>query len=197
MLGSARKSSLQLLILMFLVASLVLFGDKMIVAASSQIVYPLASGIYVKSPTNNTYTTSLLTLNASVNALVARNIKISMTYSLDGMPNNTLPTTIHSLEHSFQAIILGTADLPPLSFGSHNITVYTKYEVHDATMGGVYYSKYVYYDNNTVYFTISTNSESKIPEFSSSVPLLTILLPATITATIYRRSIRKHNRGRQ
>jgi hypothetical protein len=197
MLGSARKSSLQLLFLVFLVAGLVLFGDKAVVAASSQTdYYPLASGIYIRSPTNSTYTSGLLTLNASVNSLVARNIKTSMTYSLDGMPNNTLPITIHSREHSFQAIILGTANLPALSSGSHNITVYAKYEVHDANMGGVYYSKYVHYANTTVYFTVNTNSESKIPEFSSLAPLLIILLPATITAIIYGRGIRKHNRGR-
>ena len=198
MFNSARKcSSLQMLISVFLVASLVLFGVQKVVAASSQTDYPLASGIYIRSPTNRTYTSSLLTLNASVTGLVASNIKISMTYSLDGIPNNTLPTVIHSREHSFQATIIGTADLPTLSYGSHNITVYAKYEVNDASMGGVYYSKYVHYDNSTVCFTISTNPVQEIPEFPSWTPLLIILFSVTITAIIYRRNIRKHNRGRK
>ncbi|MGD2066909.1 MAG: hypothetical protein PVI43_07075 [Candidatus Bathyarchaeota archaeon] len=196
MLYSARKSSIQLLILVFLVAGLVLFGEQKVVEASSQTDFPLASGISVKSPTNRTYTSNLLTLNASISSLVARNIKISMTYSLDGMPNNTLPTRIHSREKSLIATVIGTADLSPLSCGSHNITVHVKIEVTDAYMGGVQYSKYVHYDNSTVYFTISTILESEIPEFPSSAPLLIILLPATITVLIYRHSIRKNNLGR-
>ncbi len=321
MFKSARKcSSLQLLIWVFLVSILVLLGISNVSASSSSPVtwvklyggalddeaaaivqtdYPLASGIYIRSPTNRTYSSSLLTLNASVTALVASNIKISMTYSLDGMPNNTLLTVIHSREHSFQATITGTADLPTLSYGSHNVTVYAKYEVNNASMEGVYYPKYVHLDNSTVYFTISdtippdelippiisnlslenktynstelllsfnidktvswiaycldnqanrtmaglydpniwgnqfnktltglsdgshslvvyanntagktgasetvyftvsTNSEQKIPEFPSWTPLLIILLSVTMTAIIYRRSIRKHNQGRK
>lgn len=198
MLNSARKySCLQSLILVSLVSSLFLFGVHEVVAASSQIDYPLASGIYIISPTNTTYTSRLLTLNASVTGLVASNIKISMTYSLDGMPNNTLPTVIHSREHSFVVTRTGTADLPMLSYGSHNLTVYAKHEITDASIEGVYYSKYVQYKNCTVYFTVNTTSELDIPEFPSSAPLLTILLPATITALIYRSSIRKHNRGKR
>jgi hypothetical protein len=199
MLDSARKSSIiQLLISMFLVAGLILFGEQKVVAASSQTnYYPLASKTYIRSPTNSTYTSNLLTLNASVNGLVARNIKISMTYSLDGMPNKTLPTTIHPREHSLiSATITGAAALQPLYSGSHNITVYTKYEINDATMGGAYYSEYIHYDNSTVYFTVSTTLTSEIPEFPSSAPLLIILLSATTTALIYRHSIRKHNQRR-
>ncbi len=164
-----------------------------VVAASSQTDYPLASGIYIRSPTNRTYTSSLLTLNASVTGLVASNIKISMTYSLDGMTNNTLPTVIHSREHSFQATIIGTTDLPTLSCGSHNITIYAKYEVNDASMEGVYYSKYVIYDNSTVYFTIRTNSVQEISEFPSWIPLLIMLVAVVIVAFIYRRKLQ--NRG--
>lgn len=291
------KKALAVAFVLALLISLV--AGVHVVAASSQIDYPLASGIYIRSPTNRTYTSSLLTLNASVTGLVASNIKRSMTYSLDGMPNNTLPTVIYSREHSFQATIVGTADLPTLSYGSHNVTVYAKHEVNDASMGGVYYSKYVHYSNSTVcftisdsippdelippvisnlsienktynstelllsfnidttvswlaycldnqanrtmagfydpniwgnqfnktltglsdgshslivyanntagktgasetvYFTVSTNSEQKIPEFPSWTQLLIILLSVTMTAIIYRRSIRKHNQGRK
>jgi hypothetical protein len=208
MLDSARKSSrLQLLILVILVSSLVLLGISNVGASSSstagdklyggalddaaiaivQTDYPLASGIYIKSPSNSTYNIPLLTLNVSVTALVFRNLGFSMTYSLDGMNKNTIPLMIHPRENSFQAIITGEVNLPTLSYGSHNVTVFAEYTINNEVSR---------LDNSTVYFTVDTNLESEIPEFPSSAPLLIILLPVTITAIIYRRSIRKHNRGR-
>ena len=186
MLDSAKR--LQLLISVFLVTGLVVFGDQKVVEASSQTnYYPLASGIYIKAPTNSTYNTPLLTLNVNVTALVFRNVGVSMTYSLDGMDNNTIPLIIHPRENSFQALITGEVNLPTLSYGSHNVTVFAEYTINN---------KVSRLDNSTIYFTVSTNLTSEIPEFPSSAPLLIILLPATITATIYRHSICKHNQGR-
>jgi predicted secreted protein len=48
-----------------------------------------------------------------------------------------------------------------------------------------------------IWFTKADPSGEVIPEFPSWTPLLMFLLPAIITAAIYRRSIRKHNRGRK
>jgi hypothetical protein len=207
MLVSARKSSrLQLLILVIPVSSLVLLGISNVGASSSspaadklcggmlddasvsvvQAGYPLASEIFIKSPSNITYNNTLLTLNVSVNSLVFRNLGVSMTYSLDGLNNNTIPLIIHPRENSFQAIITGEVNLPTLSYGSHNVTVFAEYTINNEVSR---------LDNRTVYFTVDTTLESEIPEFPSSA-LLIILVPATITATIYGRSIRKHNRGR-
>ena len=312
MFKSARKcSSLQLLILVFLVSILVLLGISNVSASSSSPVtwvklyggalddeaaaivqtdYPLASGIYIRSPSNRTYSISLLTLNVSVTALVGSNIGVSMTYSLDGMNKNTIPLITHTHAKSFQAIITGSVNLPTLSCGSHNVTVFAEYTINNElvhldnstvyftisdtippdelippiisslslenktynsaeilfsfnidktvswiaycldnqanrTMAGLYDPKIwgnqfnktltglsdgshslVVYANNTagktgasetVYFTVSTNSESEIPEFPSWTPLLIILLSVTMTAIIYRRSIHKHNQGRK
>ncbi len=48
-----------------------------------------------------------------------------------------------------------------------------------------------------IWFTKADPSGEVIPEFPSWTPLLIISLSVTITAIIYRRNIRKHNRGKK
>ncbi len=116
------------------------------VKADSQTEYPLASGLGITSPSNRTYISNLLTLNVTITAIVASNIRISMTYSLDGMINNTIPLITHSRENSFQATITGSVILPALSYGSHNVTVFAEHTINN---------ELVHLDKNTVYFTRS------------------------------------------
>jgi len=141
-----------------------LAAGVLVVKASSQTNYPLASGIGITSPSNRTYTSSLLTLNVSVTALVASNIRISMIYSLDGMNNNTIPLITHSRENSFQARITGSVTLPTLSYGSHNLTVFAEHTINN---------ELAHFDNHTVYFTISDTipPDELIPPVISNLSL--------------------------
>jgi len=72
--------------------------------------------------------------------------------------------------------ITGEVALPELSEGQHNITVYAKYLANQV----------VAFDESTVYFTISTNSEQKIPEFPSWI-VLPLTMMATLIAVVVRR----------
>ena len=152
------------------------------VKADSQTGSPFFSGINIISPSNSTYSSSLLTLNVSVTTLGGSNIKISMNYSLDGTYNQTIPVTIqYPTGNSFMmALHTGLADLPALPEGSHNITVYVEYEYPNNNRFVTPFPGTItqFYDS-TVYFTISANSEQNIPEFPSW-----IVLPLLITATL-------------
>ena len=134
------------------------------VKADSQTEYPLASGLGITSPSNRTYISNLLTLNVTITAIVASNIRISMTYSLDGMINNTIPLITHSRENSFQATITGSVILPALSYGSHNVTVFAKHTINN---------ELVHLDKNTVYFTRSDMipPDELIPPIISNISL--------------------------
>ena len=147
-----KKTTSALTLILALLFSIVV--GMHVVAASSQTDYPLASGIYIISPSNRTYSSRLLTLNVSVTTLAGSNIDISMTYSLDGMYNDTIPIVIHSRDNSFQSTITGLVTLPELPYGSHSVTVYAEYDLYNVGMNGVYYQKYIHLDNSTVYFTI-------------------------------------------
>ena len=151
------------------------------VKASSQTEYPLASGLDITSPSNTTYISSLLTLNVSITTIDASNIRISMTYSLDGMFNNTIPLITHSRENSFQATKTGSVILPTLSYGSHNVTVFAEHTINN---------ELAHLDKNTVHFTIRSNSEQEIPEFPSWI-ILPFFIVATLVVMIVKNNIRK------
>jgi hypothetical protein len=158
------------------------------VKGDSQTGAPFFSGIDINSPSNSTYSSRLPTLNVSVTTLGGSNLKISMNYSLDGSRNQTIPTTIqYPTGNSFMlALHTGLADLPALPEGSHNITVYVEYEYPN-------HGRFVnepdtitaFYDS-TVYFTISTDSEQEIPEFTSWL-ILPLTMMATLIATAMKR----------
>jgi hypothetical protein len=134
------------------------------VKADFQTEYPLASGLGITSPSNRTYISNLLTLNVTITAIVASNIRISMTYSLDGMINKTIPLITHSRENSFQATITGSVILPSLSYGSHNVTVFAEHTINN---------ELVHLDKNTVYFTRSDMipPDELIPPIISNISL--------------------------
>lgn len=115
---------------------------------------PISSGIGIISPSNTTYRHGLLSLKVMMVSLVAGNSERSMTYSLDGKANVTVPLVIQGHDRSFQATITGSVTLPELPEGSHSVTVYSEYALYSFTANGVYYPKYAVWDHNTVYFTI-------------------------------------------
>jgi hypothetical protein len=122
-----------------------MFGVQVVkvVKASS----PISSGIRIISPTNITYSPSLLALKALTSGLGARNIYYSMVYRLDGKDNVTMPIVKQTHEMSFQITIIGSATVPELSEGSHSITVYQKIEVNTSAPSTLW-------DSTTVYFTV-------------------------------------------
>jgi hypothetical protein len=183
-----------LMLILALLTSLV--SGVQIVKADSQTVPPFFSGINIISPSNSTYSSSLLTLNVSVTTLGGSNIKISMNYSLDGTYNQTIPVTIqYPTGNSFMlALHTGLVNLPALPEGSHNITVYVEHEYPNYNK---YFSPFpgtvTQLYNSTVYFTISTNSEQKIPEFPSWTPILIMLIAVVAVAVFYRHNLHKQD----
>lgn len=80
----------------------------------------------VISPSNNTvYSSNLLTLNFTQVVLFnpPSSANITVVYSIDGKENATIPI----IPLDYMHIITGLSDLPHLSKGSHNMTIYGKY----------------------------------------------------------------------
>jgi hypothetical protein len=162
------------------------------VNADSQPVSPVLSGVNIVSPSNSTYSSSLLTLKANVTTLGGSNIKTSMDYSLDGTSNQTIPITIeYPAGNSFtMALHIGLLDLPTLSEGSHNITVYVACEYPNNNRFVNEPDTITAFYNSTVHFTISTNSEQEIPEFPSWI-VLPLFLTVTLAVTLCRKKLSK------
>lgn len=127
---------------------------------------PFASPIGIVSPMKfANYTTNLLTLNVSQTILAASNIHYTLTYSIDGKANESLPfVTKPAYEGSIlQGFLIGTVDLPMLSDGPHYITIYEAIEIVTATVqtGAA---------SDTVYFTINTGAPNGIifPQLTDS-----------------------------
>jgi hypothetical protein len=162
------------------------------VEADSQPVSPVLSNISIVSPSNSTYNSSLLTLNADVTTSGGSNIHTSMNYSLDGTSNQTIPLTIeYPAGNAFtMALHIGLVDLPPLNEGSHNITVYVKCDYPNNGRFPNEPDTITAFYNSTIYFTINTNPEQQIPEFPSWA-ILPLLLAATLTVILYRKKMHR------
>jgi hypothetical protein len=178
--GGGMKNTVSALMLVLALYILPVAGAHL-VEADSQLVSPVLSNVNIVSPSNSTYNSSLLTLNANVTALGGSNIHTSMSYSLDGACNQTMPLTIeYPAGNSFtMALHVGGVDLPPLSEGSHNITVYVACEYPNNDRFANEPETITASYNSTVYFTVNTSAEQQIPEFQSW-----IILPLLITAAL-------------
>ena len=94
--------------------------------------YTVAYQPYIMFPSNySTYNSGSLTLNVSFHAMIFANTQYSMTYSLDGKDNESLPLVMYyygswiiNPENWERNHIDGSVVLPELSEGSHRITVY-------------------------------------------------------------------------
>jgi hypothetical protein len=157
-----RRTELALALMLVLFS--VMFSVQVVKVAKA--TSPVSSEISIISPTNTTYSSSLLTLRVSMIALVARNSNVSMAYSLDGRDNVTIPIEIRGREMSFQAAISGSLPLSELSVGPHSVTVYSEYILYNFTAMGVYHPKYVVWGHNTVYFTVDDGVSPVISNLS-------------------------------
>lgn len=160
--------------------------------------FPLASRIKIESPSNGVYSSNTLVLNVSCKFLLGPKYA-SMSYSLDGKENFTLPisatiepveatrtyengTTV-TLNTTFMVpyTLRGEAVLADLSEGAHQITVYARYVANND----------VGLDENSVCFTIDSNGEQEIPEFPSWTPLLVTGVTLVVVCGFFRKKIRQ------
>ncbi|MCW4017899.1 MAG: hypothetical protein NWF00_04365 [Candidatus Bathyarchaeota archaeon] len=116
-----------------LVVSAVLFSLVLLVAglncevAEANFV-PGPPGIVFKSPVNKTYNLGSLSLNVTLSAFFDfENATRQVEYSLDGKENVSVPTVYWGLGEDFFSTVTAQADLPVLTEGSHNLTVYATY----------------------------------------------------------------------
>jgi hypothetical protein len=125
----------------------------------------LVSPISINSPSNATYSTNQVCLNFTVKSLVdTHDADITMTYSIDGNDNVTIPTSemlvpvwadiTYANGTKTKAVsstlsyysISGLVSLENLQQGQHSLTVFARYDMHSMHK--------IAFDNKTVYFTI-------------------------------------------
>jgi hypothetical protein len=136
------------------------------------------SGTGIISPAKGSSTQNPVTLNVITGGLGGSNIFYSMSYSLDGKENVSIPVKIQSYNNSFQVGVTGLTILPILPDGLHIVTVYTLEQWQTNP-------PHAFWSSNEVDFTINdlgaqiysptayptNNSTPTVPEF----PTLTIL----------------------
>lgn len=157
---------LKVFVLGFLTASLLGIQTTKAQYTADGQGFILVSPINITSPSNRTYTPQSLTLNFTVRSFLdSSTANITMVYCIDGKTNTSIltqstpvplmseitdanGTTTTSISIQSYYLITGWAALPEMSEGSHNITVYAKYQ-----LPGSYHN--VGLDNRTVCFTVN------------------------------------------
>jgi hypothetical protein len=188
--GMTRSSMVMLLILMMLLLPFV--GLCSVEAEDSPVGFPLLYKINIMSPSNSTYNSNALVLDVNATTIGGANIYTSISYSLDGASNKTIPLTIeYPAGNTFMmAQHLGAVDLQPLTDGTYKVTVYVtcdypnngKYPNEPDRIVAVY--------NSTVHFTVNANSEQQIPEFQSLI-ILPLCIIVALAVAIYRKKLTK------
>ncbi len=131
----------------------------------------LVSALNITSPTSGTYNSQLLTLNLTAKSFLdSAKANITMQYSIDGAANKTLQvqsvpvpietevtdangTKYKGISIMSYYLITSYATLPELSEGTHNITVYAKYDFPNSNIG---------LDSKTVNFTVNGDAADNI-----------------------------------
>ncbi len=156
--------------------------------AIEEFPYPRVSKFSIISPLNSTYSATALTLNVTANALPGYT-RIWMSYNIDGIQQEPIQitetydphygtityangTTKTAPSMLSRYLIEGYVTLTDLSEGSHNITVYAEYD-YPNTKEFDYQTAdrlitadqqtITYLDNSTIYFTISNEDSSLLP----------------------------------
>ena len=167
--------------------------------------FPLVSPITILSPANISYSSNEVSLGISFKSLLTPE-NTEITYSLDGKENNTIPLSatktprevtrtyangttvvVNSTSFMIPFTVTGSAVLPLLENGPHNITVYGKYTLNDR----------IGLDKKTVYFTVNGTTTSlnqemeQISEFPEWTPLLLVVFIVIAMVIIYRYILNK------
>ena len=154
-----------------------------LLAKANFSMYPSSPVIHIESPTNSSYSATVLTLNVTVTTLnnpydhsdIAQRITRRVSYSLDGKSQGDIPETSHSLENEIgDDVYLSfvsnfSAVLPELTDGPHNLTVHAEYDYNSIRLKRE--------SESTVYFTID-------PEIDATVPFTTALIASGVSATV-------------
>ncbi|MDR2720546.1 MAG: hypothetical protein LBC03_07080 [Nitrososphaerota archaeon] len=174
--------------------------------------FPMVSPISIDSPSNTTYTTNRISLYFTVNALFDNSRgSASMTYSLDGKDNVTIPTSINFVpieatitdangkqttgtsQFFSYYTISGSVDLKNLQSGQHSLTVFGRYTVYSM-------SDKVGLDSQTIYFTVDDESlpvtstisvDESVPKFEQSINMFYVfvgvfsLIAAVVACTLF------------
>jgi hypothetical protein len=161
----------------FLTASLVGIQTVQTQHTSDGRAFILVSPIDISSPANTTYTPQTLILNFSVRtSLTPDASNITIVYSIDGKTNTTIRTestpvpikaeitypngtTTTGISIQSYYLITGWVALSEIPEGSHNITVYGRYE-----FPGSYHNFGL--DNRAVYFTVNDGNPPIISNLS-------------------------------
>ncbi|MCW4016746.1 MAG: hypothetical protein NWF06_10285 [Candidatus Bathyarchaeota archaeon] len=185
----------QKVVVVFFVCGLLMYvvtGIQVVSAPYTEDGSPfiLASPINITSPANSTSSSGALILNVTFKLLLNVN-NAKLVYSIDGKDNVTIPlqetpqyvevtityengtTVIANSSPFLPDIITGCVELPELTEGSHNITVYARYIAN--TIIGL--------DKSTVYFTIRSEPKQELPEFPT-LTILPLVIVAIFVATI-------------
>jgi hypothetical protein len=104
----------------------------------------LATGPYILSPVNTTYSSRIISLNISFSTKLFSPIHLSATYCLDGTPNINVPLVVSPSMIWSKNRVIGSVMLPELSDGSHTLSVYVEASS--------------YWDSETVHFTVETTT---------------------------------------
>ncbi len=104
----------------------------------------LATGPYILSPVNTTYSSRIISLNISFSTKLFSTIHLSATYCLDGTPNINVPLVVSPSMIWSKNRVIGSVMLPELSDGSHTLSVYVEADS--------------YWDSETVHFTVETTT---------------------------------------
>jgi hypothetical protein len=134
------------------------------------------SGLIIISPSNQTYSYSLLTLSVSTKTQQGIDVDIYMNYSLDGKYQDRILTTrqiepisatftgatgkvVNVSSFQYPLVTAGNVTLPSLSEGIHNVTVYAKYMYPSYVNPPAIYTSY---ESSTVYFTVNSGLNTAV-----------------------------------
>jgi hypothetical protein len=169
-----------------LASSMVTFWIFPAKADSPNSIYFPYAGLTIYSPVNTTYSENLV-LNVSL--MTAGNLgsvdpQISMTYSIDGVYNGSVPLASDGAIHVTTRAV-GSVGLPSLDDGSHVLTIYL-YGLNQVA----YDPKYINFVETVSFSTTGNQAPSPTPQNSGSgieivSPLNTTYSTRFLTLTVH------------
>jgi hypothetical protein len=154
------KQEIALLLLLAALLSSFMAAYTLQVRADGADSISFPSGVTVYSPLNMTYNSRYLTLNLalySAGSMGSIDPQVSMTYSVDGKYNGSVPLEVSNPGLHVVTNAAGLVNLPELPVGSHCLTIYLY--GHNQKSYDPKYLSYV----DTVYFSISADASDVPP----------------------------------